>query len=291
MGQIQIEQQLATSVVDSWVSAIRDARSAPGDGGALDDTELRAVEMLLQLPPSPFRLAATIKREWDMSALLRIADAIHRRSHSEHFIAYLPRLEEGLGNEFARHLISIQMERLSASRIHTVLVEGYRHEYQRAERALAAISGFDAQNWVLFEREYIGHVKVARVVLERMQSYRSDFLLPMLEFDERLSRCALLHAMDIARRGDMGHMGSDGSTPAIRVGRISYPCLALGENLSLGTIDPVVIAELWMASENHRVNVLGTYQRVGVGVAAAQDGSASGAAINPACVAVFARVC
>lgn len=85
--------------------------------------------------------------------------------------------------------------------------------------------------------------------------------------------------------GYFGHYGPGGSTPADRMrasgyiysDRIGY---AVGENIAWGTLGlatPKAIVASWMASPEHRENILGArYRESGIGVEAAVPGSRAG---------------
>lgn len=86
-----------------------------------------------------------------------------------------------------------------------------------------------------------------------------------------LTSAAQAHANDIARTGNLSHIGSDGSTVFQRVGRTGYGSYSwgrrLGENWAWyhSTADAML---KWMGSRPHRENILHTlYREFGIGIA------------------------
>ena len=92
--------------------------------------------------------------------------------------------------------------------------------------------------------------------------------LPELRVDVRLIRAAQAHAEDMAAGGFSGHNGSDGSLPADRADRVSYPWLFVAENASAGYSTAPSTFAAWMDSPTHRANNLHLEaEHVGVGYA------------------------
>jgi len=82
-----------------------------------------------------------------------------------------------------------------------------------------------------------------------------------LTLDERLSAAACRQARDLARRAlhrmeDLSHQGSDGSRLGDRLRDAGYAFRAAAENLAAGVADPAETVRLWLASEDHRRNIL-----------------------------------
>jgi uncharacterized protein YkwD len=112
--------------------------------------------------------------------------------------------------------------------------------------------------------------QVARLVDEA----RGDAGLAPLARRARLDRVARAHSRDMARRGTLGHRGSDGSDVSGRVRRAGLAVRKVGENVAFtrGVEAPAVrVVEGWMQSPGHRRNMLDPIvSRAGVG--AAHDG-------------------
>lgn len=99
--------------------------------------------------------------------------------------------------------------------------------------------------------------------------------LPAYTYSEPLKQAALLHAVDSADRGELSHLGSDGSTLSVRVSRAGYS----SENVSEITVTgpaPQFAIEWWMnetpPNDPHRSQVLSaSMTEMGVAVVAAGD--------------------
>ncbi|HLV96135.1 MAG TPA: CAP domain-containing protein [Candidatus Acidoferrales bacterium] len=98
-----------------------------------------------------------------------------------------------------------------------------------------------------------------------------------LQWDPQLAAVARGHSEEMAATGVFSHRGADGSLPMNRVSRAGIHWLATGENIAKA--GSVAQAEtLFMAEPkfqpNHRGNILDrNYNRVGIGIARAADGS------------------
>lgn len=86
-----------------------------------------------------------------------------------------------------------------------------------------------------------------------------------LAVDDRLTVAAQRHAHDMADRGEMSHVGGDGSTFDERIRDAGHPKPG-AENVARGYPDPETTVREWMASPGHRRNILNcTYVTIGVG--------------------------
>lgn len=81
-----------------------------------------------------------------------------------------------------------------------------------------------------------------------------------------LSSAAAAHAADMARRGSIGHTGSDGSEAGDRVTRTRYAWRAVGENVAAGQRTPATVVADWLASPTHCANIM-TPQFTEMGIA------------------------
>lgn len=81
------------------------------------------------------------------------------------------------------------------------------------------------------------------------------------------------HSDDMAATGRMSHNGSDGSDGGDRLTEAGFVWSAWGENIAAGFTDPVAVTQAWMGSSNHRRQLLGELQYVGIGIAASSDGT------------------
>jgi uncharacterized protein YkwD len=74
-----------------------------------------------------------------------------------------------------------------------------------------------------------------------------------------LTSAALLHAGDMARRGSLGHQGSDGSLSADRITRAGYLWQASGENIAAGQRDADAVVAAWLTSPGHCATLMAPY--------------------------------
>jgi uncharacterized protein YkwD len=111
-----------------------------------------------------------------------------------------------------------------------------------------------------------------REMLDRVNAERSARGLASIRIDDRLTLAAQRHSDDQAGRGQMSHMGSDGSGLTVRVDRAGYEWRSVAENVAYGYTDPASVMAGWMASAGHRRNILSANTDLGVGLAYGADG-------------------
>lgn len=105
--------------------------------------------------------------------------------------------------------------------------------------------------------------------------YRADAGLDALDRDEELAAVARAHSQDMIDREFFDHVNPDGEDPFDRIEAAGIDCQASGENIAFRSgLDPEnpdeiaeEIAQGWFESDGHRENLLGDYDRQGVGVA------------------------
>jgi uncharacterized protein YkwD len=94
--------------------------------------------------------------------------------------------------------------------------------------------------------------------------------------DPRLTAAAQRHADDMLRNGLNGHVGSDGSSPQVRITDAGYTrANYTGEIVFWGTgsaATPNVALDMWMQSPPHRAIILNCAYTT-VGFATARDGN------------------
>jgi len=98
-----------------------------------------------------------------------------------------------------------------------------------------------------------------------------------LQWNERLTHAAQLHSESMAERDYFAHVGPTGDTPASRLRQARYleselVGYVIGENIGWGTLamsTPGAMVTAWMASPDHRANILDArFRDTGVGVSA-----------------------
>ena len=85
--------------------------------------------------------------------------------------------------------------------------------------------------------------------------------VPPLSPKEGLYRAAYDQVVDQSRTGDVGHSGSDGSSPETRVNRYGHWDVAVGENIDYGNSDPrqsviSLLIDDGIPSRGHRSNLM-----------------------------------
>jgi hypothetical protein len=103
---------------------------------------------------------------------------------------------------------------------------------------------------------------------------RLQHQLPALTLDDRLSQAAFLKAKDMFRQQYWAHTAPDGTTPWHWFGVVGYNYTYAGENLAKDFMSAGAVTAAWMASPDHRANILDKdYSQVGFAVV---DGTLSG---------------
>jgi uncharacterized protein YkwD len=87
----------------------------------------------------------------------------------------------------------------------------------------------------------------------------------LLAWDEALTNAATQHTLDMSIKNFLNHIGSDGSTPAMRANEAGFTGLYIGENIARGysSVDDVV--EGWKNSPPHCRTIMNfRFQYMGV---------------------------
>lgn len=71
-----------------------------------------------------------------------------------------------------------------------------------------------------------------------------------------LTNAARGHSKDMSARNKMTHNSPDGSGPAKRITRAGYSARKWAENVASGQSTPQEVVDAWMASPDHRANIL-----------------------------------
>jgi uncharacterized protein YkwD len=112
------------------------------------------------------------------------------------------------------------------------------------------------------EEEFVGQV------LDLVNSARADEGLPPLVLDEVLSVVAGEYACEMIEGGFFAHESPLTKTePGDRLMASGYVFWAMGENLAVGQSSADQVFDEWMASEQHRANILSDeWDEVGIAV-------------------------
>jgi uncharacterized protein YkwD len=91
---------------------------------------------------------------------------------------------------------------------------------------------------------------------------------PPLAADPRLDAAAQAHADDMLARSYYAHVGADGSTPLSRVQAAGFAAASVAENIAARHLSADAAMAGWMASSEHRRNILNpTLTSLGAGIA------------------------
>lgn len=114
--------------------------------------------------------------------------------------------------------------------------------------------------------------KVRSEMLARANAERATAGLPPLVLDERLNAAAQSHAEDMLLHSYYSHTSLQGTSPGDRVRRSGYTPRLVGENIARGALTVSEAMDNWMASREHRNNLLHPgFTDLGVGVAVGKN--------------------
>ena len=109
-------------------------------------------------------------------------------------------------------------------------------------------------------------------MLARANAERASAGLPPLALDSRLNAAAQRHADDMLQRSYYSHVSPDGDDPAERVRRSGYAFRLMAENIARGPFSVDEAMDNWLASEEHRRNLLNpVFRDFGVGIAVGRN--------------------
>jgi uncharacterized protein YkwD len=112
--------------------------------------------------------------------------------------------------------------------------------------------------------------KVERTIVRCTNRERVVRGLPALRRNAVLRHAAKYHARNMLRYGFFRHQDPFGQSPADRVARFGHRGAFrwIGENIAVGTWSAVQTCRAWMASADHRANILNShFTMIGVGFA------------------------
>jgi uncharacterized protein YkwD len=114
--------------------------------------------------------------------------------------------------------------------------------------------------------------KARAEVLARANAERAAAGLPPLALDPRLNAAAQAHAEDMLLRSYYNHSTPEGVGAAARVRKAGYPARLVAENIARGPFTVTEAMDNWMASREHRRNLLHPgFTHLGVGVAVGRN--------------------
>ncbi|WP_176391845.1 CAP domain-containing protein [Marininema halotolerans] len=92
-------------------------------------------------------------------------------------------------------------------------------------------------------------------------------------WDDKIAGTAQDHSEDMATNNFYSHVNKNGEGVADRVKQDGISFKVVGENIAMLPRSAIYVHEGWMNSSGHRSNILGSYQYIGVGVAANRGGN------------------
>ena len=104
--------------------------------------------------------------------------------------------------------------------------------------------------------EYRDLTRMRRQMLARVNEERSHRHLPLIAPSVVLDRVAQAYADDMIRRSYYGHKSPEGETVRERAFAEGYPLRFVGENIARGQSTVNEVMDGWMASDEHRANIL-----------------------------------
>jgi uncharacterized protein YkwD len=114
--------------------------------------------------------------------------------------------------------------------------------------------------------------RVRSEMLARVNAERSAAGLPPLALDPRLNAAAQRHAEDMLLRSYYNHASLDGGRPSDRVRQSGYAAGMVAENIARGPFSVNEAMDNWLASREHRRNLLHpAFKDLGVGVAVGRN--------------------
>lgn len=155
-------------------------------------------------------------------------------------------------------------------------------DYQEVGIGLSDLKGTPLYTFFLawresesFARQTAGLSDPAQVrseMLARANAERATAGLPPLVLDARLNDAAQRHAEDMLLRSYYSHSSPEGSSPGDRVRKSGYTPRLVGENIARGALSVNEVMDNWMASREHRKNLLHPgFTDLGVGVAVGRN--------------------
>jgi len=109
-------------------------------------------------------------------------------------------------------------------------------------------------------------ISFERQVFDLANSVRVRFGKKAFVWNDQIAATARKHSKDMADNDFFAHTNLSGQSLSDRLEEDGIKYLTAGENIAAGQSSAVFAHEGWMNSKGHRVNILGDFQRLGVGV-------------------------
>lgn len=124
----------------------------------------------------------------------------------------------------------------------------------------------------IFYATNINYQTVSGNLIKLHNDARHGFGMQELCLDQRLMSAAQAHADYMAENETLTHYGPESNTVANRANQQQYEYMTVGENIASGQIDISQLMSEWMESQSHKLNILGPYVHIGVGVSKSKQG-------------------
>lgn len=111
-----------------------------------------------------------------------------------------------------------------------------------------------------------------REVVKLVNEEREKAGLNLLEYDEDLAYAATRRSVENAYYNNFSHTRPNGTSCLTIFAEYNVYYHRAGENIAMRQKTPEEVMEDWMESPGHRMNILGKYTRIGIGVAADEKG-------------------
>lgn len=129
-----------------------------------------------------------------------------------------------------------------------------------------------------------------KTLLKDTNTQRAKQGLPALKLSSALDSAAEAKAQNMTGLDYWSHNTPSGNPPWVFVASQNYSYQALGENLAAGFNNEGAVVGAWMASTEHRANILNQgFSQVGFGVAQSSDYKAAGGGPMTLVVAYYAK--
>ncbi|PHS77076.1 MAG: hypothetical protein COB56_04350 [Robiginitomaculum sp.] len=96
----------------------------------------------------------------------------------------------------------------------------------------------------------------ANMALADLNDYRRKYGLSPVILNGQLSAASKVHTDDLARHGNMSHIGSDGSLLGERIQRQGYDFSIAAENVAVGQNSWDIVFKAWQDSPSHNETLL-----------------------------------
>ncbi len=109
---------------------------------------------------------------------------------------------------------------------------------------------------ISYEREVFDLANAVRV---------RNGLAPFIWNDE-IAAVARAHSKDMVLNNYFSHANLQEESPFDRMEKVGIGYTSAGENIAMGQTEAIFAHEAWMNSHGHRLNILGSFERLGVGI-------------------------